>query len=249
MFSQIDITAALRADPNQSPWLISFSGVLLLHALAVLALLLWGSKPTPIITPPHVIGILVSESQPAPVQTKPVAKKPTEDPVKKSTEPVVKQVEKQQPVIAPTPVASPLHTPSERAVEAVAAKPEVETARPTTTPSPTPTKTFPSEVASNLGPASPRVVPPRIDANHLNNPAPEYPRLSRRMGEQGRVVLEVHILPSGLVGEMRLKKSCGYTRLDEAAMKAVRRWTYVPARRGDEAIAYWYVQPIDFVLN
>jgi protein TonB len=73
--------------------------------------------------------------------------------------------------------------------------------------------------------------------------------MSRRLGEQGRVVLDVYILPSGLVGEIRLKVSSGSKRLDEAALQAVRRWKYVPAKRGDEAIAYWYVQPLSFSLN
>jgi protein TonB len=83
----------------------------------------------------------------------------------------------------------------------------------------------------------------------LNNPAPAYPAASRRFGEQGRVLLDVYIQPDGRVGEIRLKQSSGYPRLDEAALDAVRRWRYVPAHRGDEPIAYWYVQPISFSLN
>lgn len=62
------------------------------------------------------------------------------------------------------------------------------------------------------------------------------------------MLFDVYILPDGRVGEIRLKRSSGFTRLDEAALAAVRRWRYVPARRGDEPIPYWYVQPIDFVL-
>lgn len=96
---------------------------------------------------------------------------------------------------------------------------------------------------------TPNVVPPRSDAAHLNNPPPTYPPVSRRIGEAGQVMLEVHIQPDGSVGEIRVKRSSGFDRLDEAAIRAVRHWRYLPARRGDQAIAWWYLQPIIFSLN
>jgi protein TonB len=82
----------------------------------------------------------------------------------------------------------------------------------------------------------------------MNQPA-AYPPMSRRLREEGRVLLDVHILADGSVGEVKLKQSSGFARLDEAALEAVRRWRYQPARRGDEAIAWWYVQPVAFALN
>ena len=89
---------------------------------------------------------------------------------------------------------------------------------------------------------------PRVDAGHLNNPAPGYPPVSRRMGEQGQVLLDVLILADGSVGELKVKKTSGFRRLDSAALDAVERWRYQPARRGNTPIAYWYVQPIVFAL-
>ena len=41
------------------------------------------------------------------------------------------------------------------------------------------------------------VVPPSFNAAYLDNPAPVYPPLARRSGEQGRVVLRVHVTASG----------------------------------------------------
>lgn len=63
------------------------------------------------------------------------------------------------------------------------------------------------------------------------------------------MLLDVYILPDGSVGEIKLKRSSGHPRLDQTALEAVRRWRYQPARRGNEPIPYWYVQPLDFVLN
>lgn len=97
-------------------------------------------------------------------------------------------------------------------------------------------------------PAAP-VIPPRSDAAHLSNPAPVYPAVSRRLREQGRVLFDVYILPDGTVGEIKLKRSSGFARLDDAALEAVRQWRYVPAKRGDQPIPFWYVQPIDFTMR
>lgn len=116
-------------------------------------------------------------------------------------------------------------------------------------PEPPPPPPSAPEVAAEAIPGPPPVIPPRSDAAHLNNPAPAYPPLSRRLGEQGRVLFDVYILPDGTVGEIRLKSSSGFSRLDSAAREAVKRWRYVPARRGDVAIAYWYVQPVSFSLH
>lgn len=93
------------------------------------------------------------------------------------------------------------------------------------------------------------ITPPQMDANPLNNPAPAYPSLSRRLGEQGIVLLEILILTDGSVGDIRIKESSGHKRLDDTATKAVKRWRYMPARRGDTPIEYWYLQPVEFSLN
>ncbi len=142
-----------------------------------------------------------------------------------------------------------------RPPKTAAAKPEARTpgsaqnqTRPPTGPSGSPGPSGPPGLPGPPGSPSP-VVPPRVDAAHLNNPAPVYPAPSRRLREEGRVLLDVHILPDGSVGQIRLRASSGHHRLDRAALDAVRRWRYVPARQGGQAIAYWYVQPIVFSLN
>ncbi len=70
--------------------------------------------------------------------------------------------------------------------------------------------------------------------------------MSERLGEYGEVWFDVHILANGTVGEIKLKRSSGFARLDNAAKDALKKWRYVPAKRGNEPIDYWYVQPIDF---
>lgn len=70
--------------------------------------------------------------------------------------------------------------------------------------------------------------------------------MSRRLREKGRVLLHVYITADGHAGEVKIKQSSGYDRLDESALEAVRRWRFVPAKRGGEAIAMWWDVPINF---
>jgi protein TonB len=98
-------------------------------------------------------------------------------------------------------------------------------------------------------PAAPLVTQARFDADYLQNPAPIYPALSRRMGEEGKVVLRVFVSPDGLPEKMEVRTGSGSSRLDKAAQDAVRRWKFVPARRGDEAVGAWVQVPIVFKLR
>lgn len=106
-----------------------------------------------------------------------------------------------------------------------------------------------NSASSAASPATGPVSAPRFDADYLSNPAPVYPSLSRRMGEQGRVMLRAHVLPSGSADQVDVKTSSGSSRLDNAALEAVRKWKFVPARQGGEAVAAWVQIPITFNLE
>lgn len=96
---------------------------------------------------------------------------------------------------------------------------------------------------------APAVLPPRFDAAYLNNPRPEYPRVSKRMGEHGKVMLRVYVSASGAPEKVEVRTSSGSPRLDQAARQAVEQWKFVPARQGDEPVAAWVIVPITFVLE
>ncbi|WP_019373781.1 energy transducer TonB, partial [Melaminivora alkalimesophila] len=66
-------------------------------------------------------------------------------------------------------------------------------------------------------PAPPAVVQPSSSASHLNNPAPQYPAVSRRLGEQGVVLLNVLIGTDGRPQKVEIKQSSGFDRLDRQA--------------------------------
>ncbi|WP_305074231.1 energy transducer TonB [Propionivibrio sp.] len=91
--------------------------------------------------------------------------------------------------------------------------------------------------------------PARFDAGYLNNPAPPYPPASRRLGEEGKVILRVRVSPEGNADEVELKTSSGSPRLDESARRTVRRWRFIPARRGGTAVESWVFVPVLFKLE
>jgi periplasmic protein TonB len=93
------------------------------------------------------------------------------------------------------------------------------------------------------------VLAPGFDAAYLRNPGPEYPLLSRRFGEEGRVVLAVLVSAQGLPDRVELRRGSGHPRLDQAALAVVRRWRFTPARRGTEALAAWVLVPLSFQLD
>ena len=153
-------------------------------------------------------------------------------------EPPKPQPRVQQPVVRREPAPLP---------SVVTAAPEAPAPAPSFSVPPQPAAPA-AEVALPPAPPAP-VTPARFDADYLHNPAPAYPAMSRRLGEQGRVVLHVRVLANGTAAQVEVKSSSGFPRLDQAASDAVGKWRFVPSRRGDEPIDAWVLVPINFALD
>ena len=87
------------------------------------------------------------------------------------------------------------------------------------------------------------------DADDLQNPRPAYPLMSKRLGEQGKVIVRVYIGADGLPQRAEIGKSSGYDRLDQAAISSVMRWKFVPGKRNGVAEAMWNNVPFNWVLE
>lgn len=136
-----------------------------------------------------------------------------------------------QPAPQPTQLAAPVESPAPTPI-AVAPAPTVVAAPPPAAPPPAPVATQ-----------------PRFDADYLDNPKPVYPAISRRLAEQGRVVLRVQVEADGRAAEVHVHSSSGSPRLDQSALDAVRRWKFVPARLGQTPTSAWVLVPIAFTLK
>ena len=202
------------------------------HAALLGAVLVGLHAPaTDDVTPPTLSGVLVAE---APEQLAPPEPKPVVQP-------------RPQPTPRPRP-APPVNAPAtERSITAPETPPEPAQPEPVVSP---PVQAQPAVAAPPAEPvAAPPVAPPMANASHLNNPAPVYPQLSRRRGEQGTVYLDLLVLADGTVGDIGLKRSSGFPELDESALKAVVRWRFVPASRGGVPLDWRYVLPVSFNLR
>lgn len=209
----------------------TLTGVLALHGLAVLAL--WSMKPPAeaVRLPQPLMVSLLTDASPE------LPSKPVPPPPPRAVQPAaLPALAVQEEALAPVP--PPIHTLApvrpEPVVAAAAPAPAAPIAPPTVVP--------PSVIP-------PPVVPPRFDADYLDNPAPAYPALSRRMGEHGRVLLRVYVGPDGQAAQVEVRESSGFERLDKAARETVQRWRFVPARQGDKGVAAWVQVPISFSIR
>lgn len=156
---------------------------------------------------------------------------------------MVTMMEASQPVPEPTriPEPDPVVTP-----RAVVPEPELNI-EPSSEPTTAIRQVTASSAPQAAAPAEPQpVTQPRFDADYLNNPAPVYPMQSRRLRERGEVRLRVLVNREGLPVEVQIARSCGYSRLDQAALSAVRKWRFQPAQRGGIPVDAWVVVPIEF---
>jgi protein TonB len=78
---------------------------------------------------------------------------------------------------------------------------------------------------------------------------PSYPATARQRGIEGTALLSVFVDADGRVGEVVVKQSAGHPDLDRAAVDAVRRWRFEPARRGTDTVAMWVELPVAFQLR
>lgn len=198
----------------------------------------WLSQaPTPVlpVVPPEIPPMTIEFSQPAtpvveppPPPPPPVAVEPPPPVVDElAAKPAPKPVPKPKPKPVPKPEPKPVPKPAPKAVEQPPAPP-----RPVAPPAP---------------PAP--VTPASASAGYLKNPAPEYPALALRRGWEGTVMLRVHVLANGKPGEIQVQKSSGRQQLDDAALAAVKRWSFVPAKQGDVAQDGWVSVPLEFKIH
>jgi len=207
----------------------------LAHVLALLAII-YAPKTKPLeIEPPQPMMVsLLNAPAPEPEVVPLLPTPPKPEPVIKKQKPIVRETKPTpQPVEqAPTPAVQEVSAPTPPTPQPVVAKaPEVK---------PEPEK---PQVKEDI------IEEPKFGVAYLNNPAPTYPPMSRRIGEQGRVLMRVLVSASGDPETVSIESSSGSGRLDEAAMQAVKKWRFVPAKKNKQPISAYVLVPIKFSLD
>lgn len=200
-------------------------------------------QPVEEVMPKEIVATLITPpAPPQPPAPKPQVSPPKPQPVApkslpKPEKPLVK------PAIAPpkpAPVPQAMPTP----VEPRPAPAEPVAAAPAAPVAPAPAAPAPAAVPA---PAQPRVVTSGVE--YIQKPQPEYPALSRRMGEEGTVMLRILVNEKGRPEQVEVQKSSGYPRLDEAARQAALRAVFKPYIENGRAIPIYVPAPIRFQLD
>lgn len=181
---------------------------------------LWQHRLLP--TPNEVATLFVNFIAPPPPEKRAEPKRP----------PPPKPIEKAQPrqIVAETPVTTP--------TDYVAPPPP---------PQPVPEQV--AEARPMPLPAGPVSLSSELSVACTERSAPTYPRLSRRLGEEGTVVLRVELDESGRVASAQVQTASAFVRLDDAALSAVRTWRCTPATSRGKPVRAVALQPFRFVLQ
>lgn len=209
---------------------LSMSSLLLVLVLSLhLWAAIWMMKPAEAVTKAQPMIMEVSLIA-APSQKAAAAQPKPEEP-KKPAKPKKPVVRKQMEL--PKPLAM--------AEEMLPAPSKLESAPASATP------------AANVGGKTTADVAPFTEANfnvnYGSNPKPKYPGIATSRGWEGTVHLLVKVSAEGDSEEVTVQRSSGYDVLDEAAIEAVEKWKFIPAKRGETPVSSSVVVPINFVLN
>jgi protein TonB len=113
------------------------------------------------------------------------------------------------------------------------------------TPTATERKKIQKEKDGALQPGTLQTAYPRYN----ENTPPPYPRLARKRGQEGTTILQVLVNKEGGVDDLKVIVSSNFSLLDRAALKAVRKWSFEPGRKGTERISMWVKVPVTFKLK
>lgn len=113
-----------------------------------------------------------------------------------------------------------------------------------------------TQIVARSMPISPRPTPradpaPKLISavEYVREPNPRYPPQSRRLREQGLVVLRVLIDEKGQACKIEIESSSGHSRLDHAAKEAVARAAFRPYVEDGEPRRALVLIPIEFSLT
>jgi periplasmic protein TonB len=248
-FLQSDLTQPLVGNPyglkkacNQTTWYV-LALVIFAHLALVVAP---RSQPQPVapeIPPKPILVTMVSEQ--STVNSAPSLSSPPKQVIEKLVKPKTKAIKPKKAVFKPVETAKPV---IEREQKTQSFTPEKTSTPPSKAEAPSDATQYAPE-KSKPEAAGTKYQAPSFNAGYLHNPPPSYPSVSRRMGEQGRVLLNVTVSAEGGALSVALHASSGSNRLDEAAIAAIRKWRFVPAKRGGQAVSASVIVPIKFSLE
>jgi len=221
---EVSLPYGARSHPRAANRRIVIATLLALHGIAIVGLMN-ASRLRDAVAEARPIFLAVVDAPAPMVQPKPLPPPPS---LRVPAPPPL-----ELPLIAPEPSPSP--SPLVAQVPAPtppAPAAQVVEARPVIAPAPAP-------VARTI---------PASGVQFIVPPAPVYSRMSSRMKESGKALIRVYVDEEGVPRSVQVAVSTGFSRLDEAALLAVRNARFKPYRENGAAFAGWATVPIEFEL-
>lgn len=98
-------------------------------------------------------------------------------------------------------------------------------------------------------PAAPAPAGPDREATPLARVEPDYPVEAYRRREEGTVLVGATVGADGRPARVEVVRRSGFRDLDQAAVDAVRQWTFEPAVRGGRQVEAEVQVPVTFRID
>lgn len=263
------LNTCLSSQSDQSTTIAWFFSALIHIGLAAPFLFIWKTAVPPMISP-DLLSVEVIMESPSPggadgLQQQMQMAQPTSVPV---TETIVEPVENVEISNEKTPIIQDVpHSPFSDIVLKQKPNPPVQKKQSVTNEKSPPSQNIATALANIKGHPNAetlngtnqragiqkagfggQVQSAQYQLGSATNPKPQYPKLARKKGWQGRVILRVHVDENGHPVDVQIAHSSGYKILDRAALKTIRKWTFQPARKAGFHVASTVHIPIRFDL-
>jgi protein TonB len=195
--------------------------------------------------PPPEEQAALAPAEPAPPEPMPeVAVEPL--PAPPPSRPMVRQRPVETPRVAPKPTHVAVE-PAREEAPTVAAAPAA-SGSPAESAAPVSTAAAPAAAAPPPQPQG--EIPVIHEARFREPPRPaRYPSRAIDLSQQGTVIVRALVAPDGKADDIVVWRSSGYALLDAAALRAVRGWSFEPARMGSRRITAWVEVPVRFAIR
>lgn len=238
---------------------LTISGIL---AVALHATVLFGThrvtppRPLPVTQESLEVELTTALEEPAPLPEIPTSPEP--DPPVPATPPEPEPVPEPPPsepqVTAPEPPPEPMPEPVKKPapVERSAAPPKLKPPAPKQRPKTLPSVSKPVTPSSGglpNGTATVKSAGPTTGVRVRSNPPPAYPAAARSSRQEGIVTLDVEVSATGIPTTVSLANGSGFPVLDQAAIAAVRRWRFEPAKVAGTPVVGRVRVPVRFRLE
>jgi periplasmic protein TonB len=87
------------------------------------------------------------------------------------------------------------------------------------------------------------------DSGVISGSLPPYPKAARHSGREGEVLIRVLLGVDGIPVSVTLRQSSGYDDFDDAAVQAVKKWHFSPAKKGGQPVASFHDVKVRFRLD